>query len=107
MIIDLSPSMKERVDQWQRLGHKTDPTLLYQCSYYPRGGCQDCSFDSPKEDCKWSHILIDTRIDPPVKQTIKQVKKNRKINIEVLLSRLPVEVQDEIRKILGGEGETV
>src|SRR3989304_1397695 len=102
MLIDLSLSMKERVDEWQRRGHKTDQTLLYQCAYYPRGGCQHCSFDSPNDRCKWSHILTDTRIDPPLKQTIKQVKKNRKINIDGLLSRLPTDVQEEIRKILEG-----
>lgn len=102
MIIDLSPSMQERVNQWQRLGHKTDPILLNQCAYYPRGGCQDCTFDQPNDSCKWSHILIDTRINPPLKQTIKQVKKNRKVNIDVLFSQLPEEVREEIRRIIEG-----
>ena len=101
-VIDLSPQMQQRVSEWKRNGHDLDVSLLFNCSYYPRGGCQDCSFDSPNSSCKWSHILTDTRIDPPLKQTIKQVKKNRKVNIEILLSRLPAEVQDEIRKIIEG-----
>ena len=103
MIIDLSPAMQERMREYQRMGHKIDETLLYECAYYPRGGCQNCTFDSPNDRCKWAHILIDTRINPPLNQTIKQVKKNRKINIDVLLSRLPKEVREEIRKILGEE----
>jgi len=102
MIIDLSPSMQERVTEWKRMGHNIDPILIHECGYYPRGGCQYCLFDSPNPNCRWGHILIDTRINPSIPSSSKhQNKTGRKvIKVEVLLSRLPEEVREEIRKIV-------
>lgn len=103
MIIDLSPSMAVRVRDWTRL-HKLDVTLLFNCAYYPRGGCQDCSFDAPNGRCKRSHILIDTQCNPP-EISLKTKSRNRRkkeININILLSKLPTEIQEEIRKIIEG-----
>ena len=102
MIIDLSPSMQERVTEWQRLGHQLDVTLLYQCGYYPRGGCQDCSFDSPNDRCKQSHILIDTRINPPLLNLKSKKQSKGKVNFETLLSRLPEEAREAVRRIPEG-----
>lgn len=102
MIIDLSQSMQRRVIEYKRMGHKIDLTLLYECAYYPRGGCQDCSFGSPNADCKWSHILIDTRCNPSIPSSTKHRDKTGKkvINLDVLLSKLPEEIREEIRKII-------
>jgi len=100
MIVDLSLSMQQRVDEWRRTGHKLDLQLLFNCSYYPRGGCQDCSFDAPNPKCKWAHLLIDTRINPP-KFSFKQ-KSKQTINLETLIHKLPEKVQQQIRDILEG-----
>ena len=101
-VINLSTSMQERVAEWKRNGHNLDATLLFNCSYYPRGGCQDCEFDSPNPDCSKSHLLVDTRINPPLNLKTK-VKSGRKVvSLETLISKLPLEAQEEIRKIIEG-----
>lgn len=104
MIVDLSKSMQRRVIEWRRMGHQLDATLIHQCAYYPRGGCQFCQFDSPFSDCQWSHILIDTRINPPSITSQIKPNKNRKkaVSLEVLLSRLPKEAREEIMRIAEG-----
>jgi hypothetical protein len=101
-VIDLSPSMALRVREWYRQRHKLDVKLLFECAYYPRGGCQNCSWDSPNSDCKWSHILIDTRVDGSGQLRMRGGKK--KDSLEKILSRLPKEAMEEIKMILkGGE----
>lgn len=101
MILNLSKSMQKRVAAWHRQGHKLDTTLLNQCAYYPRGGCQHCHFDSPSSDCKWAHILKDTRINPPnISNQIKPNKRIKKADLDVLLSRLPEEAREEIMRFI-------
>jgi len=98
-VIDLSPSMALRVRDWYRLRNKLDVKLLFECAYYPRSGCQDCSWESPNPDCKWSHILIDTRIGGG---HLRMRDGKKKDSLEKILSRLPKEVMEEIKMILKG-----
>jgi predicted Zn-ribbon and HTH transcriptional regulator len=68
--IEILELTKQRKREFQRAGIiHIDTTLLKECAYYPRSRgaskpskCTECSFSFPNEDCKFSHILIDTRI---------------------------------------------
>jgi hypothetical protein len=101
-VIDLSNSMQERVTEWKRVGHDLDTSLLFNCSYYPRGGCQDCTFDSPNLSCTKAHLLIDTRINPPLNLKTKIRSGKREVSLGGLISKLPKEAQEEVRKIIEG-----
>jgi hypothetical protein len=106
MIIDLSPMMLARVKNYH---HKLDRKLLSECAYYPRQGCKDCNWDAPNPDCRWSHILIDTRCgssQPTVMR--KRVKVAQKkgdtlwgVQIDKLMRGLPPFARKEIEEILG------
>ncbi len=111
-VVDLSPSMAIRVRAWERV-HKVDTELLFGCGYYPRGGCQDCSWNQPNLSCKFSHILSDTRLSTPYTpnqqapstQIQIQTKKKRDktawgVNLESILSKLPPAIQEEFKRIL-------
>jgi hypothetical protein len=104
-VIDLSFGMTARIREWYRLGNKIDVRLLFECAYYPRGGCQDCSWELPNSDCKWSHILIDTRIDGDGHLRMREGRK-RQESLEKILSKLPKEVMDEIKQVLSGENKS-
>jgi hypothetical protein len=100
----LSPSMATRVAQWMRYGHKPDYKLLRECAYYPRGGCQDCAWESPRSECPFSHILIDTRIESPTGTPRVTSQKKEKgtawgVSLTSLIKRLPPEVGREVEKL--------
>ena len=101
MLIDLSPTMLARIKNYN---HPVDRLLLSECAYYPRAGCQDCSFDQPLSKCKFSHILIDTRITSPVTSQVKSpLKSKQKDDLwhwKQLLSTLPSSAQAEVRKLM-------
>ena len=97
--IQLSPMMQNRVAEWKRLGHSINLKLLSECAYYPRGGCQNCEWNSPNPDCKWSHILIDTRIDTSGLNIKIKMKKRERSDMEKLLTLLPPEARKEIEKL--------
>jgi hypothetical protein len=103
-VIDLSLGMTQRVREWYRLGNKLDVRLLNECSYYPRGGCQDCSWEAPNPDCKWSHILIDTRCDNRgnAGRIHLKVVKRKENWLAALIAKLPKEAREEIEKVMKG-----
>jgi len=105
--------MSIRVGEWRKR-HKLDEKLLNECAYYPRIGCGDCSWEAPSHKCRWSHILVDTRVggQPPFSLLSTKRKKRGEtawgVNLNGILKGLPEEAQREIRKILGKEGgETI
>ncbi len=113
-VVDLSHSMAIRVSIWEKL-HKLNTDLLFNCGYYPRGGCQDCSFTLPNPSCKFSHILLDTRPGTPYipnqltrrTQAQAQTKKKRDktawgISIEKILPKLPPHIREEILRLMEG-----
>lgn len=102
MIIDLSPMMLARVKNYT---HKLNRKLLSECAYYPRMGCQNCDWQSPNPDCKWSHILTDTRCDggaPPAMR--KKVSKGSGtiwgVSVDKMIARLPPFARKEVEEIL-------
>ena len=103
-VIDLSPGMKVRVGEWGRQGHQLDIKLLFECAYYPRGGCQNCSWDKPNPKCPYSHILIDTRIGgaPIPPQRVVKVKKSERKFWKELWEGLTPQLREEIEKVLEG-----
>lgn len=100
-VIDISKRMQVRLSEWYRLGNKLDVKLLFECAYYPRGGCNDCSWDYPNGNCKRAHILIDTRIDGGGHLRVKGGGR-KKDSLERVLLKLPKEARDEIQMILKG-----
>jgi len=105
-MLQLSPLMQKWVRLWIGSGHKLDERLLVECAYYPRGGCQNCSWDTPRPECQWSHILIDSRIDPSEIRSVKK-KKVRSVfgkDLEELMKQLTPSDRMKVEEILrGGE----
>lgn len=98
MIIDLSPMMLSRVKNYH---HKIDRKLLSECAYYPRQGCQNCNWQSPNSDCRWSHILTDTRCgSAPIVQRVKKHSKKGENWMSQLVAKLPPSVQREVEEIM-------
>jgi hypothetical protein len=99
MIIDLSPVMLSRVKNYR---HKVDRKLLSECAYYPRQGCHHCSWDAPNPDCRWSHILIDTRCgSQPIIQRVRKASSKKGENwMAELISRLPPSAKREVEDII-------
>lgn len=97
MIIDLSPAMLQRVKNYN---HKIDRRLLSECAYYPRMGCQNCSWQSPNPDCRWSHILIDTRCGGEPVIMRKRVIKKKEGWLRELINKLPPSAQREVEEIM-------
>jgi hypothetical protein len=115
-VIQLSPLMQQAVRSWHQNGHHLDVTLLNECAYYPRQGCDQCTFNNPNPHCKRAHILVDTRIGfnwvPPQKQvqkdtlsTPKQPKtREEKLSaMEKFCQSLPSHVREEVMRVLEKE----
>lgn len=65
VVIDLTCAgelTRRAIRDWMETGHSLDKKLLLECAYYPRGGCQDCTFTNPNPKCDKSHIL---KLEPP------------------------------------------
>ncbi len=127
MFLQLSPLMQQAISNWRRLGHLTDDTLISQCAYYPRSGCQHCSFQSPNPSCNHSHIL--TLSEPQIKSNrnffsfhystgptgsaeggaypTTHTKLKRRNSLERIWSQLPLNIQElikkELREVEGGQ----
>lgn len=101
-VIDLSFSRKlELVGH-----HRINQELLWECAYYPVPACQECSFNNPNLKCSHSHLLINTRINPPDDLPIVSAKNKtktrvkRKFSLEELLSNLSAEEREDIEKFI-------
>jgi len=101
------------VREWVARGHSIDDKLLVECAYYPRGGCQHCSWNRPNPHCKWSHILVDTRIDPfhpsptPTNPTPSKGKTDGQphfkawgIDLSSLMKKVPKSMREEMERII-------
>ncbi len=76
--------------------------LLVECAYYPTPFCKECQFDRPNRACCRSHILIDTRINPPEYSSVvnkKKVRVKRKFSLLMLEGLSDWEIE-EISKLI-------
>jgi hypothetical protein len=91
-----------------------DNQLLDQCAYYPKAGCQYCSFDSPNPECSRSHILSDTRITPASPSIASNLGRSSKratgkkeawgISLEKIWEKLPESVRMEVEGVFQQAG---
>jgi hypothetical protein len=76
--------------------------LLVECAYYPTPLCRECQFDRPNDKCQRSHILVDTRINPPKYSSVvnkRKPKVKRKFSLLMLEGLSDWEIE-EISKLI-------